>query len=520
MLKLRSGLAIVSLWIALLCVGIPTGQTKDLELPDIGRSASAGISEREEYYYSLSVLRELRNAGILIEDPQVDEYFRTLGSRLTEASSKPDENFRFVVLNDPEFNAFAVPGGLIAVHTGLIMNAASESELAAVLAHEAAHVTQKHSIRALERTKKASIPVLLGTLALVAAAASQDRSNNGLRNPETIDPVEAALIGGSALMQQLQINYTRDNEFEADRIGIQTLKKAGFDVTAMAGMFQRMQRTFRSSGGARAPQYLQTHPISVTRIAEAKSRAESLLDQPKPHPDMLYLLMRERIRVLQTTDATVLERFYRETIANRGGASPALVYGQALAFARAGAYEKARRLAKELPFDPQIKLTRELLNAEIEVAAKNQTHWRKAYLQLLQSYPKHRVVGAQYAQALIDMGSKNDADEALEILRELVTAFDADPALFEQLGRAYQLSGDSVRAGEAYARATALRGNLEDALGQLQRMASGANLDYYQRARIDAQVAELTPIVLEIRKRDGTANRNEQQLSTGTFRTP
>lgn len=510
MLKLRSGLAIASLWIASLGVGISTGQAKDLELPDIGRSASAGISEREEYYYSLSVLRELRNAGVLIEDPQVDEYFRTLGTRLTEASSKPDENFRFVVLNDPEFNAFAVPGGLIAVHTGLIMHAASESELAAVLAHEAAHVTQKHSIRALERTKKASIPVLLGTLALVAAAASQDRSsNNSLRNPGTIDPIEAALIGGSALMQQLQINYTRDNEFEADRIGIQTLKKAGFDVTAMAGMFQRMQRTFRSSGGARAPQYLQTHPISVTRIAEAKSRAEALLEQPRPHPQLAYLLIRERIRVLQNTDTTVLERYYRETIANRG-TSPALVYGQALAFARAGDVAKARELAAQLPADPEIKLTRELLNAEIEVEAKNQARWRPQYVRLLQSYPKHRVVGAQYAQALIDVGTKKDADAALEILRELVTAFDADPALFELLGRAYQLSGDSVRAGEAYARATALRGNLEDALGQLQNMASTATLDYYQRARIDAQVAELTPIVLELRERDGTANRGEQ----------
>lgn len=517
MLKLRSVLAIASLWIASLYLASQSAQAKDLELPDIGRSASAGISEREEYYYSLSVLRELRNAGILIEDPQVEEYFRTLGTRLTEASSKPDENFRFVVLNDPEFNAFAVPGGLIAVHTGLIMHAASESELAAVLAHEAAHVTQKHSIRALERTKQASIPVLLGTLALVAAAASQDRSNNVLRNPGTIDPVEAALIGGSALMQQLQINYTRDNEFEADRIGIQTLKKAGFDVTAMAGMFQRMQRTFRSSGGARAPQYLQTHPISVTRIAEAKSRAASLLEQPRPHPDMQYLLMRERIRVLQNADTTVLERYYRETIASRGGASPALIYGQALAFARSGSYAKAHDLAKQLPADPQIKLTRELLSAEIAVAAKNQAQWRPHYLSLLQTYPKHRVVGAQYAQALIDMGTKKDANEALEILRELVSAFDSDPALFEQLGRAYQLSGDSVRAGEAYARATALRGNLEDALGQLQRMASGPNLDYYQRARIDAQVAELTPIVLEIRKRDGTANQGEQ-LSTDTLR--
>ena len=481
---------------------------KDFDLPDFGRSANAGVSELDEYYYGLSVLRQMRNAGILIEDPQVDEYLRTLSTRLSEASSAPDQNFTYVLINDDSFNAFAVPGGLIGIHTGLMMRAGNESELAAVLAHETAHVTQKHVVRALERSKKASLPVMLGTLAVAAAAASQSKNNGpNLNNPETIDPVQAVLIGGSALMQQLQINFTRDNEFEADRIGIQTLKKAGFDITAMSGMFGRMQATFRSSGGSQAPQYLQTHPISVTRIAEAKARAAQLLEQPVVQQDLVFQLMRERVRVLKSSDATLLKRHYLDAISARGVSSAPINYGFALASARAGDIQRALELAALLPDTTELKLTRALLDAEIQVNAKNQPAWRAQFAALMRTYPKHRVVGASYAQALIDLGNKRDASTALAILRDLVTAFDSDPALFEALGRAYQLSGDPVRAGEAYARATALRGALEDALSQLHMIAQGPALTYYERARVDAQVAELTPIVLEIKRREGSANQ-------------
>ena len=499
---------------AALCV-FASASAKEFDLPDFGRSANAGVSELDEYYYGLSVLRQMRNAGVLIEDPQVDEYLRTLGTRLAEASSAPDENFTFVLINDENFNAFAVPGGLIAVHTGLLMRAGNESELAAVLAHEAAHVTQKHVVRALERAKKASLPVMLGTLAVAAAAASQSNNNNNYNrnNPETIDPVEAVLIGGSALMQQLQINFTRDNEFEADRIGIQTLKKAGFNITAMSGMFARMQMTFRSSGGSQVPQYLQTHPISVTRIAEAKSREAQLLEQPVVQRDLVFQLMRERVRVLKSSDATLLKRHYLDAISARGASSAAINYGFALASARAGDIERAKELAALLPDTSELKLVRALLNAEIEVNAKNQPAWRAQFATLMKNYPKHRVVGASYAQALIDLGSQRDARTALAILRELVTAFDSDPALFEALGRAYQLSGDEVRAGEAYARATALRGALEDALSQLNMIAQAPSLTYYERARVDAQVAELTPIVLEIKRRDGSANQRNLSSS-------
>jgi beta-barrel assembly-enhancing protease len=489
----------------------------ELNLPDFGRSANAGVSEREEYYYGLSVLRQMRNAGILIEDPILDEYLRTLQTRLGEASSSPDENFRYCLIADKEFNAFAVPGGVIGINTGLMLNAGRESELAAVLAHEVAHVTQKHMVRAMERTQKASLPVMLGTLVAAAAAAkSQNRSGSTIRDPNYVDPTTAVLVSGSALMQQLQINYTRDNEFEADRVGIQTLKKAGFDVTAMASMFGRMQTAFRTGAGADVPQYLRTHPITTTRIAEAKTRAQSLQEKFVQDDNTKFLLMRERARVMQSSEWTQLVRFYRDALKERGD-SNALHYGLSLSLAKLGKHQEAQVAAENVRLTGELRLLKKLLMLELAVEAKQEKTWRADFQALHKIYPKHRVISSMYAQALIDLGSKRGGEEARDILRDTVTFFDDDPVLYEQLSRAYQLSGDKIRAGEAFARATAYRGGLEDALAQLESMTRDLDMDYYQRARVDAQIAELTPIVLEIRKRDGVGS-TRQRLSIEALR--
>jgi beta-barrel assembly-enhancing protease len=477
------------------------GALKELHLPDFGRSANSGVSEKDEYYYGQQLLRAMRNAGVLIEDPQIDEYLRTLATRLGEASSKPDENFTYVLLNDQEFNAFAVPGGLIAVHAGLWLQAASESELAAVLSHETAHVTQKHVVRAMERTQKASLPIMLGTLAaMVAASQAKSSTYSPYDSPNRVDNAIGAMVAGQALLQQLQINFTRDNEFEADRVGIQTLKKAGFDVTAMASMFERMQTTFRTGSSSAPPQFLQTHPISTTRIAEAKTRASELLGKPVFDDGVAFAMVRERVRVMQLGNTKTIERFYRDSLATRPR-SPALNYGFALLKIRQNDYEGARALCAQLPDTKALGLMKQLLLVDIEFADKT-ARWQPMYDALLAANPKHRVIAQKYASALLSLGSKAGGEKALSVLRDLNERYDNDPTLFEQLSRAYELSGDNVRAGEAYANATALRGAFEDALLQLQTISEGKNLSYYERARLDAQIAELTPLVLELKARN------------------
>jgi beta-barrel assembly-enhancing protease len=499
---------------------------KELALPDFGSSASAGVSERDEYYYSLAFLRSMRNSGVLLEDPELVEYLRTLATRLAEASDKPEAPVGFFMLNEDAFNAFAVPGGVIGINSGLMLHASRESELAAVLAHEIAHVTQKHTVRAMERTQKASLPVMLGTIALVAAASQAD--NGSSRNPysrsNSASAGQAALISGMALMQQLQINYTRDNEYEADRIGIRSLQRAGFDVSAMASMFARMQTVFRSSSGNRVPQYLQTHPINVTRIAEAKARAQELGAQPVSERDDKFRQMRERVRVLQAKDYPKLVQFYESNIAARG-ASPDLQYGYAMALAYAGRYAQAQAALAKVQYSSGtssasrdlLQLGVKLLELEIDQLAKNKQRWKPGYESLLASYPKHRVIGMRFASALIAEGQPEPAERAIDVLRELTTAYESDPAVHELLARAYELAGQPVRAGETYARASAYRGALEDSLAQLQNLTRRSDLSFYERSRVDALIAEIMPIVLEIRERENRSGPTQNSRVRAAF---
>jgi beta-barrel assembly-enhancing protease len=474
----------------------------EINLPDFGNSANAGISDREEYYYSLGFLRSMRNAGVLIEDPELVEYLRTLATRLSETSDKPEQTVGFFLINEDAFNAFAVPGGFIGVNSGMILQAGKESELASVLAHEIAHVTQKHSIRQMERSQKASLPIMLGTLALMAAASQSNSRSSG-------DAGQAAMISGMALMQQLQINYTRDNEFEADRIGIRSLKRAGFDVTSMPAMFSRMQSLYRTSSGNRVPQYLQTHPISVTRVAEAKARALELGGAPVPERDYKFQLMRERVRVLQAKDFPKLVTYYQATLAARGSL-PALHYGHAMALSYAGNAELARSELRKVQFDASLPLAQrnllalssKLLSLEIDERAKATASWNQGYAGLLNAHPRHRVIGMRYAGALINQASKAPAQQAIELLRELSTAYESDPGVYELLARAYEIAGQTARAAESYARASAYRGALEDSLAQLQNLTQRTDLSFYERSRVDALIAEITPIVLEIRERE------------------
>ena len=502
---------------ALFCSTSSAIAAKDeIDLPDFGNSANAGISERDEYYYALSFLRSMRNAGVLIEDPELVEYLRTLATRLSESSDKPEQSVGFFLVNEDAFNAFAVPGGVIGVNSGLILQAAKESELASVLAHEIAHVTQKHAVRSMERTQKASLPIMLGTLALMAAASqSNSRSSS--------DAGQAAMVSGMALMQQLKINYTRDNEFEADRIGIRSLKRAGFDVNSMPAMFARMQSLYRTSSGNRVPQYLQTHPISVTRVAEAKARALELGGPPVPERDYKFKLMRERVRVLQAKDFPKLIRYYEATIAARGSL-PALHYGHAMALSYAGDYANARTALQKIQFDAKLPLaqrnllglSKRLLSLEIAERAKETASWTEGYAKLLNAHPRHRVIGMRFANALVNLASKTSAGQAVEILRELSTAYESDPGVYELLARAYEISGQNARAAESYARASAYRGALEDSLAQLQNLTRRTDLSFYERSRVDALMAEITPIVLEIRERENrTGPAPNRQVRAG-----
>ena len=267
------------------------------DLPDIGDSAGAVISPEQEKQLGGYMMRQLRQSGIVLNNLVITAYLTSLGQRLAANSEEPTWQFTFFVVNEPSINAFAGPGGYIGVHTGLFIASENESELAGVLAHEIAHVTQRHLARAFEAADSLSVPHMAAMLASILVAT---------QNPEA-GMAGMAAVSGAAM--QYQINFTRANEYEADRVGIQTLANSNLDPFGMPRFFERLQKNSRLYG-SRPPEFLSTHPVTTNRIAEATSRAENY---PAGEIDTLdFQLVRAKIKVFDYSDPQqVMEDYQR-----------------------------------------------------------------------------------------------------------------------------------------------------------------------------------------------------------------
>lgn len=533
------------------------GEPGNVKLPDIGSSAAALATPQELRDYGAGMYQQMRAYDMVLDDPLLNDYINSLGYRLVAASDRPDPNFTFFIVRDQDINAFAAPGGFVAVNAGLINAMGSEDELAGVLAHEISHVQQLHILRAFEDQKKMSIPIMLAMLGVMIAAAGR-----------TDDAAPAALVAGQSLMIQRQINFTRGDEAEADRVGIQILARAGFDPNAMAGAFQELQKVMRVNG-IDIPEFLLDHPVDTKRIAEAKERAQQLgcpqerksmrastpiasagtldlsIAPPVPTPEAAdgsaamaagetrvsvaprgignqlpevtvsacaprdpagaryYLLMRERNRVLSTPVMSSVRDYYARNLHDDPEFStPANRYGYALALIRTQQAQQAVGELRKLVADDPDTLPLQLALAD----ALNQTgagaESFAIYQRLHGSFPGNRAITLAWADALLGRGDAASARTTLELLRPLIARNANDADLQRAFGRANQLAGDKVRATEAFAEAAWLNGHAEDALGQLKTLAKRDDLSYYERSRVEARIARLTPEVLALRKRD------------------
>lgn len=527
----------------LLAVAMSVAPAQENRLPDIGSSAGELLTPVRQAEYGKMMLAELRNYDYVLDDPLITDWLQTLGTRLGANSDQPQQPFTFFVLRDRQINAFATLGGYVAVNAGLVLTAAREDEVAAVLSHEIAHVTQQHVLRGVERAQRDQIPILLGMLAAVVAAQQAGGNSKG-------DATMATITSAIGLMQQRQIEYTRSNESEADRLGIRTLQRSGYDVDAMAGFFERMSVAMRANeGGDSAPDFLQTHPVTVTRISEAKARAEQMkkntvvlttsvpggsrqervnpadpsLSEPLSRnsnallPYALRLPMdalsrgadqqdfdwaKERLRVLSaaTPDAAIREY---ETLrhSTKQGLSEAQRYGLALARLRNGSgrpAESVAELTSLLDAHPDnLWLALGLSEAQSRMGQREAAHTR--FEALLKQLPNNRAVALAYASALNEQAAKESGRRARQVLEPLLHQRSDDPLLQQSYARACELSGDQRRASEAYAEAAFLNGRTEQALIQLEALKK-QDLDYVTRARVDARIAAITPTVLELRR--------------------
>jgi predicted Zn-dependent protease len=444
-------------------------------LPDLGESAQADLSPQMERRIGEQLMREVRfRDPAYLDDPEVSAYLNDLGARLAAASDDPQQDFTFFAVRDPTLNAFAWPGGYIGVHTGLLLAAQSESELAGVLGHEIAHVTQRHIARLVGKQKQASIMSLAALVVAILAA----RSNSEIS--------QAAITGAQAAGIQSQLAFTRDFEREADRIGIQTLEGAGFDVRGMATFFERLQRFSRLYEN-NAPAYLRTHPLTTERIADMESRAE--LRPYRQVPDSLgFQLVRAKLRAALGTPEEAMTDFETLLRERKFASEAAVRYGLARAALRAKSFALADReiaaLRRLVSASPMV----DTLAAEARRARGDQAGALEIYRHARKRFAQSRAL----TYGMIDTQlASGDAQAAREAAAEELRDHPGDPKLWELQARSYAALGKRTAQHRSQAEVYALQGSLPGAIEQLQLAQRAGDGDFFEQSAVDARLREL-----------------------------
>ena len=466
-------------------IKLPGSQPRPaIELPDIGSPVDAVISRDDEYKLGLQVVRGLREQGQILDDPEVNDYMQSLGARIAAQTPDGQRQFQYFVVRDAAINAFALPGGFVGVNSGLVLASANEAQLAGVLAHETAHVTQRHiarSIRAQGRQGLMTAGALLAAILLGAAAGGSGDIAQGA----------IAIAQGSAA--QAQINFTRDNEYEADRVGMGFLAAAGFDPNGMPDFFERIGRR-DSLSASRIPQLLQSHPVTSIRIAESRSRAEQYPRTNTPESPS-YEYARERIRVISAARDADLRPFYRAR-AERQALRPSDQYGESLAQLAAGQTATACAtlavLVREQPGIPMLQASL----GQAQLANGDNARALETYKGALSVSPRNVPLSVRYADTLMRVGR---AAEAHDLLLDLFNNVAPTPEQIRLTALAASAAGDTGDAYYYMGEFHIASGDLLLATKQLELALAAPNLSSVQRARFNARLKEIRDYLAEDR---------------------
>lgn len=448
-------------------------------LPDLGDVSQAALTPLQEREIGQQSMMQIRASKQFLDDSEVNDYLNQLGYRLVENSPEPGLEFEFFAVNDYGINAFAMPGGFVGVNAGLLLTTQSESELASVLSHEISHVTQHHLARMIASQQGDSL-ISMATIALAILAART--------NPQAS---EAAIVSAQARSMQKQLNFTRSYEEEADRIGLQLLRKSGFNTHAMPEFLERLQNSTRLLEG-NAPNYMRTHPITSDRIAEIENRVQK--DPYRLIPDSLnFQLVRTKLIGAQKT-APAAVAFFSEALGPQGYGNPvAQRYGLVSALLRDNQIDRAaqelatlRKQAQDNPMyrnNPMIAT----LTGRVMRAQKNDAATLAFYRNAVLNFPQHRALTYDYADLLLQ---DNQAETALKLLSEQVGLHPTDTRLYDLQARAYAMQGKALEEHQALAYSYAWQGNLYAAMEQLE-MAKQAGGSFYQLSSIESDLREL-----------------------------
>ena len=453
------------------------------DLPDLGDASATVLSPLDEKKIADQIMRSVMSSEEVLYDPEITDYIQNLGMRL--ASNGPDKTqwFNFFVVKDNSINAFAMPGGVVGVHTGLIVAASNESELAGVMGHEIGHVVQHHMARMMAQQKNDSLISLAGmALAILSARA----------NPQL---ASAAMTASSAGSVQKQLDYTRDHEREADRVGISILESAGYDTHAMASFFETMQKGTRYVEGS-APAFLRTHPITSERIADVSARIANSKYRMVPYsPD--FDLVRAKILAISGIANQAVSLFQSNIQDRRYTSESAQHYGLAVAMLRLGNVDGATKelswMRANAPSHPFFAS----LAANIEVARDNPTQAAKAYQAGLAIYPGSRALIYGYAEHFLRI---RQPQQALQLLNEKQSLYPTDAYMYELKSKAYAALGKNLLSHQAQGEAYFRRYNNPKALEQMDLAVRSGDGDFYQQSIVEARLKELRALVDEPKK--------------------
>ncbi len=477
MAQLRSGL------LALLIVA--TGAAYGDTLPDIGDSSGSVMTPTQEKRLGQAFMRNVRKSMQVLNDPLLNSYLESLGERLSSNTEGSTQPFTFYWVDDPAVNAFAGPGGYIGVHTGLILTTESESELAAVLAHEIAHVTQKHLLRTFQVSDNTSLSTAAILIAAVVLGAASHNKDAGM----------AAIAVSQAGIAQRQINFTRDNEKEADRIGIQTTEKAGFDPRAMPVFFERMGKSNRYYDDNELPEFLRTHPITTNRIADSRNRAEGY--PYRQYPDSTeYHLARVTVREQQFKNPNEAVRHFESTLKEgRYQNEEAQRYGLVRALIRAHDFTRAKKELAILQRKAPTRIHYLVLEAQILSKSGHQRESLDTLRDGLALYPNNYPLSIYYGQALLDAGQP---EKAQKILEGLVRTRPMDTELYKLLAQAASDAGRPDEGHQYMAEYYYNSGELESAAKQLEIALDSNGRNYYRSAQMAARLKEIRQEIADI----------------------
>nr|WP_223851513.1 M48 family metalloprotease [Cupriavidus pauculus] len=474
----------------------PVVESGGIQLPDLGDPSSASLSPDMEKRLGDRIMRDIRRDPDYISDPLMSDYLNALGYRLVQAARKQNisgsagggtftTGFELFGVRDRTINAFALPGGYIGVHTGLLVQSETESELASVLGHEIGHVLQRHIARGIT-SQDQSMWIALAAMVLAGLAATKSG-----------DAAAALAMGGQGAAIANQLSFSRGAEREADRVGFQIMTAAGFDPQGMPDFFARLQRVMGISESS-VPAYVRTHPLTSERLADMQDRVRHVTAR-KVGNTPEYEFARVRARVIQDKDRADLVAS-RSTFQNQMATAspvrlPALYYGVAFVEQRLQRYQKAdealmeaRRLYGNIPGAASGSPMLDVMAIQLALQEKRPQDAMNQATASLRAYPLSHAVALNYADTLLATGR---LDDAVTFIRSRTREESSRSEWWDLLARAYAAQGKRLQQHQALAEKYAMDGSYQAAIEQLQIARKAGDGDFYTLSEVDARLHQL-----------------------------